>query len=111
MNGLSLLRRFDFVAGLAAIFLIVFLAGCKDTSTNNVQKQAANSGDTKSAPLQDRRTAREIVSGVLNRYAFAKTYRDQAVLYLNYRIEGRAIQEPQPWSVRLSPGHGRNPGR
>ena len=43
-------------------------------------------------------TAQEILTTVLAEYENAESYQDKAVLYLTYRLNGKAIQEPHPWS-------------
>ncbi|MFO0036789.1 MAG: DUF2092 domain-containing protein [Planctomycetota bacterium] len=46
----------------------------------------------------------EIWQETLAAYRAAESYRDEAVLYLSYRLQGQLIQEPQPWSVSWSRG-------
>ncbi|MDB4460273.1 hypothetical protein N9048_00940 [bacterium] len=41
----------------------------------------------------------EILASVVQRYAQAESYQDNAVLYLSYQLEGRQTQEPQRWST------------
>ncbi len=43
--------------------------------------------------------AMTILSQTVARYAAANSYQDKAILYLNYRLEGRPIQEPHPYST------------
>ena len=53
-------------------------------------------------PLGDRfgnADAMTILSQAIARYAAANSYQDEAILYLNYRLEGRPIQEPHPYST------------
>ncbi len=87
--------------GFCWIFIgLIFLAGCNESpSANRDGDDDTQVADTQSKWVEDRRSAREIVNGVLNEYAFAKSYSDRAVLYLSYRMDGRAIQEPQPWAM------------
>ncbi len=44
-------------------------------------------------------TADQLLRTTIEKYSVANSYQDNAVLYLNYRLNGRAIQEPHPWSV------------
>jgi len=46
----------------------------------------------------------EIWQETLAAYRAAESYRDEAVLYLSYRLQGQLIQEPQPWSISWSRG-------
>ncbi len=75
-----------------ALFLMVVSSmsgGC--TRTESKPEVTDNAGNE----LQ----AREIMSAALEQYSVARTYQDNAVLYLTYRLNGRAIEEPHPWSV------------
>jgi len=56
---------------------------------------AEESGDLHDSELM----SAEILALVIERYAQAESYQDQAVLYLNYQLEGRQTQEPQRWST------------
>jgi len=91
--------------GCAALMLIVS-AGCpKVDSTESSSGGKAglpNSGDaTNNAPSQfsDDLDAAQILAKSRARYATANAYSDAAVLYLNYNLEGRPIQEPHPFST------------
>jgi hypothetical protein len=44
-------------------------------------------------------SAEEILKQSVVRYARARSYRDQGVLHLNYRLLGKPIKEPHPFSV------------
>lgn len=50
-------------------------------------------------PGQVQLTGPEIFAEIIRQYKTADSYSDQAMLYLNYRIDGRLIQEPQPWAI------------
>ena len=69
------------------IVAILFLTGCE-------QRQAGNSKG-----WDDDLTANEILSTVVTEYGKAESYSDKGVLYLSYRMNGRWIQEPQPYST------------
>ena len=74
-----------------AVGLAVLSAGCDE------QRQSVVDAENVSA--DDDLRAEEILAAVLQQYTDATTYQDKAVLYLSYRLEGRAIQEPHPWSI------------
>lgn len=50
------------------------------------------------------RSGNDLWQESLAAYRTADSYRDEAVLYLSYRLQGQLIQEPQPWSVSWSRG-------
>ncbi|MCH2179804.1 MAG: hypothetical protein MK106_13470 [Mariniblastus sp.] len=85
------------IAGVLA-FCIVFMLfpGCET-------KPASQSTGSRQS---DALSADEILGEVLRQYRAAASYTDQAKLYLNYRIDGRSIQEPQPWSTQWVKGKG-----
>ena len=71
------------------------LVGCDQAGSSASSENAAVS-DTNS---DDSITATEIMRTVVSQYSEAATYQDKAVLYLTYRLNKRAIQEPHPWSI------------
>ncbi|MCH2183166.1 MAG: hypothetical protein MK108_14295 [Mariniblastus sp.] len=77
---------------LAFVLTSVVLVGCQPGQTT------VDPGE----PAADQLTGKEILSEVFRQYQAAETYTDRALLYLNYRIDGRLVQEPQPWSVSWS---------
>ena len=77
------------VAAMAAL-----LAGCDQQEI--VQEQPKS--------VQDDLRADEILGAIVEQYSGASSYKDSAVLYLSYRLDGRAIQEPHPWSVAWDRG-------
>ena len=46
--------------------------------------------------------AEQVLTYMQNAYANAESYSDNAVLYLLYRMQGRPIDEPQPWAFRCN---------
>jgi hypothetical protein len=100
MNGFEL----KFLRYLVLSCLIV-LSGCQEKksatpnpSTNGplstADAQPAFQVGEASGPPGD-----AILRDVIARYANAKTYQDNATLYLSYQLHGRSIQEPQRWST------------
>ena len=86
-----------FIAGILAFcFGFTLVAGCDSTPTSPDKPKSQT----------DSLTAEEIFGEVIRQYQAADSYTDQARLYLNYRIDGRPIQEPQPWSTRWVRGEG-----
>ena len=72
--------------------LIIFLmpqAGCQQ----QVAQQTATDSHSSELP------PRAILEKMIDKCSIARSYQDNAVLYLTYRLNGRAIQEPHPWSV------------
>ena len=88
-------------AASVMLFLCVpFLAGCDDNQRQDADTSAAalvppTATDRTSDDLDGPTILRETVV----RYVSAKSYQDRAVLYLNYRLEGKRIQEPHPFST------------
>lgn len=74
--------------GILVIAICLASCGCENSSIS----------DAKPASENEEITAGEILSTVVSQYESAKNYQDNAVLYLTYRLNGRAIQEPNPWS-------------
>ncbi len=80
-------------AGLLAVSLAFsLLLGCQSSQPTAEPGPRENDGVS----------GAEILAEVIQQYQTAESYADNAMLYLNYRIDGRLIQEPQPWSVRWS---------
>lgn len=82
-------------AELALLGIIGLAIGLGSIGCQNAEIKEARS----QAQQQPEITAEEILSTVINQYESANTYQDNAVLYLTYRLNGRAIQEPNPWST------------
>lgn len=98
MNGLTT-AKFRFLALLACI-VVVFGTGCKKESADPAGSpldQASSNGEDH--PIQPAITAETILENLIETYASASSYQDRGVLYLDYRMDGRNIQEPQPWSA------------
>ena len=76
---------------LAPVLLMSFLlfAGCQDSKTVGTLRKN----------WDDDLTASDILSTVVTEYGRAESYSDKGVLYLSYRLNGRWIQEPQPFST------------
>lgn len=72
---------------------VVLAAGCTKQSANSTKHLA----DPSPAVTQN---GDELWQQTLQAYSTADSYRDEAVLYLSYRLHGQLIQEPQPWAVR-----------
>ena len=84
-------------AGLLAVSLAFsILLGCQSSQPTADPGPQENDGVS----------GAEILAEVIQQYLAAESYADNAMLYLNYRIDGRLIQEPQPWSVRWSQDYG-----
>lgn len=86
-------RIFKALFLVSLLCCLVLAAGCSKESantTNKAQKDTqvvAQNGD-------------ELWRQTMQAYSTADSYRDEAVLYLSYRLHGQLIQEPQPWAVR-----------
>ncbi len=81
---------------LLILSLAFALSGCQRTDS---QAEQRSGGPPKS--FADHITAPEIFSSMVTKYRKAVRYSDRAVLYMSYRLNGRAIQEPQPWTVAI----------
>ena len=97
---LSVTRPID----CALVLGLIALVGCdrsKATRSGPSPDQPPPVSAESSSPsvYADGLTGQAILQNVIARYTAAKSYRDRAVLYLNYRLEGRPIQEPHPFSV------------
>lgn len=86
------------------------LLGCDNEKNNDSVDSAISAPNSiQSASAQplpsDGIDGRTILSQSSARYAAADSYQDQAVLYLTYRLEGRRIQEPHPFSTSWEKGN------
>ena len=91
---------------LVALSLIVvcFCLGCepkKKTPTNNGGANAPAPGQS-TTQHEPNATAAQILAATIQRYRQAKTYQDQAVLYLSYNFYGQRVEEPKRWSTKYS---------
>ena len=82
-------RKPHFQISICLSSVLIWVAGCTPSA------ELATSPKKVEAEI----SADEILQTVLQQYSDATSYQDQAVLYLSYRLEGRAIREPHPWSV------------
>ncbi len=73
----------------SCLLLAIALVGCQQNSRTEQSKNESPPDIT----------AAEILATVKQQYRDASSYQDNAVLYLTYRLNGRAIQEPNPWSI------------
>ena len=86
-------RIFKALLLVSLLCCLVLAAGCNKESANTTKKAqkdtpaVAQNGD-------------DLWRQTLHAYSTADSYRDEAVLYLSYRLHGQLIQEPQPWAVR-----------
>ena len=74
---------------------IVMSSGCEQSTSQN----GPNSGS--STVFSDDLSASAIFEEVVRKYRQSDQYSDRAVLYMSYRLNGRPIQEPQPWAVAI----------
>ncbi len=74
----------------------ILLHGCQGAPTPD-RPETADNNDL---------SAQEIFSEVIKQYQQAESYTDNGMLYLNYRLNDRMIQEPQPWSTQWSRDEG-----
>ena len=101
-NSLSIL--FSALKLTLASVLMFSQAGC-ETKTRNDSNSVSRDDDARSEidpptlGLNANLDGRSILEQSIARYANATSYQDQAVLYLSYRLEGRGIQEPHPFST------------
>ena len=88
-----------FVLGLAAV-------GCRQNQTPSPTSGNNQGSRNAQDSIQHRPelSGLDILNRTLERYRDATHYADRGVLYLSYRLEGRPIQEPQPWSVVWNDG-------
>ncbi|MEM7456076.1 MAG: hypothetical protein AAF456_17135 [Planctomycetota bacterium] len=87
---------------VAFLFGLLF-CGCPE-STETPETTGQNSVEADNQPpdpstFEDGLSADQILQQSLQQYQLAEGYSDEAVLYLSYWMNGRPIQEPQPWSV------------
>lgn len=95
----------DRLGELAFVLLLMAIVGCQDAATDATQRDGAgtvaslleNQQDFLE-PLDDL-TGDEILARCVQRYSNATSYADEGVLYLNYSLMGRPIQEPHPFST------------
>lgn len=87
----------NWIAVIIATVIVVVQFGC-DSAT-----RVAETSSNESAPItfDDSHTAKQIFSKMVRTYRNADRYSDRAVLYMSYRLNGRRIQEPQPWAIAL----------
>ncbi len=94
-NRISFLRkkccpmRHSF-AILAAVCWLLFL-GCQSSDPPAAQRAVSDSTSTISAAT--------VYQTMFGTYESIDSYADKAVLYLTYRLDGKAIREPHRWSV------------
>lgn len=86
-------RIFKALLLVSLLCCLVLAAGCTKQSANNTKQV---SKDTPAVA----QNGDELWRQTLQAYSTADSYRDEAVLYLSYRLHGQLIQEPQPWAVR-----------
>ncbi|MEM9413598.1 MAG: hypothetical protein AAGA30_21000, partial [Planctomycetota bacterium] len=72
--------------------MLPLISGCTSSKESDLEAEISEEDSVAIS-------AEEILATVLNDYRTAGNYEDRAVLYLTYRLEGRAIQEPHPWSA------------
>ena len=80
---------------LAATILGLMLSvGCQsETDKKPVSKESSPTN------FADGLSAEQVYNKLKQAYSTAKTYQDEAVLYLSYTMDGRNIQEEQAWRV------------
>ena len=108
----SALTKAVCIAIAISLFIVV---GCEkqnelaDSNTGSQDGQAiVPQGNHVGAPARELVTtglkAAEILDKLNDRYASAKSYQDEAMLYLSYRLHGQSMTEPQPWSIKWDNG-------
>lgn len=96
MNGFVFLRSHWIAVCICAVFWL----GCKQESTKqHSSPQPGLAGGQATPEIRSGPDGETILQEVITRYATAKSYQDEAILYLSYQLEGRNIQEPQCWST------------
>ena len=78
-------------------FLVAF-AGCSEVKGPTKTTQKGQPTENAYPDWQ----AEQVLTYMQNAYANAESYSDNAVLYLLYRMQGRPIDEPQPWAFRCN---------
>ena len=81
------------VAGLIVGTFLALGAGCQPESGQRLEQGRSLTEDGVSAT--------DIFSRMIHKYRNADQYSDKGVLYMSYRLEGRPIQEPQPWAIAV----------
>lgn len=79
------------------LLLIGLVTGC---DTKSPESSSPNgTAPTKPNQFSDNFDGPAILSRTCTEYAAATSYSDRAMLYLNYRLQGRPIQEPHPFAT------------
>ncbi len=73
--------------------LPMFLGCQNETDKTPISKE------TQPTIFADGLSAKQIYDGMQHAYSAAKSYQDEAVLYLSYTMDGRNIQEEQAWRL------------
>lgn len=96
MNGFDA-KKSQWVTYVVIAVLVVSI-GCKQQPS---QPQVSSSDSIQPAQVSQspELDARTILLQMRETYANATSYQDKAVLYLDYRMNGQHIQEPQPWAT------------
>ncbi len=81
----------------AVLFVSGSIAGCNGTRVGGPNKSDSNT-DGRS---RDALTADEIIANMRKVYSSAQSYRDEAILSLSYRLQGRFLEEPHQWAVEF----------
>ncbi|MEL7496269.1 MAG: hypothetical protein AAFN77_01575 [Planctomycetota bacterium] len=107
-------QRSATITGTALFFaaaFIVLASGCKpsaDSAASNMSstenKTTQSTDSTGTNRFGDNWTAEQVLSKTLERYATAKTYRDQGVLDLSYRLNGQTLKEPKQFQTTFDRG-------
>ena len=75
------------------------IGGCTKEKNTGQGSDGVTNSNTTSVAKQSDIDGQSILRDLVKKYAAATTYQDRAVLYLDYRMHGRNIQEPQPWAT------------
>ena len=98
--------RFNKTHAATVLFIVAcFCLGCepnKKTLPNKSGQENTTTSQQQPAQHQPDATASEILAATAQRYRQAKTYQDQAVLYLSYTLDGERYEEPKRWSTKYS---------
>ncbi len=94
---------FDFCMGRKLVMLIVVLVVFVGIPGCNGKKKGDDSNASSSLDwqAQDSLTANEILAKMREVYSTARTYHDEAILSLSYRLQGRFLDEPHQWGVEF----------
>ena len=96
MNG------FNWLCVLSMTWAITATIGCgpgKETSSSNSDAQTE---------IREGKTPEQVWQETVERYRLSKSYRDEAVLNLQYRLAGRWIEEYHPQSIQFDRERGIN---